>query len=52
LEGLHRKASGGVTVFLIIADNRLEYFCEKIANVVAAPANWQAGDPTVISTNG
>jgi hypothetical protein len=29
LEGLHRKASGGVTVFLIIADNRLEYFCDK-----------------------
>jgi hypothetical protein len=51
LEGLHRKASGGVTVFLIIADNRLEYFCENIADVVAAPANWQAGDPTVISTN-
>jgi hypothetical protein len=52
LKGLHRKASGGVTVFLIIADNRLEYFCENIADVVAAPANWQAGDPTVISTNG
>jgi hypothetical protein len=51
LKGLHRKASGGVTDFPIIADNGLECFCEYIADVVAAPANWQADAPTVISTN-